>query len=366
MKRLSAYVVALILGISLIYAPSYSIAQVAQVTAKPRDIDGRPKDPIFTISVNPDGTQATGGGGGGGGDASAANQSTQITAANLTNTNLGALGSTACATDNGSCSLNALIQRNNQRATSMITALGTPFQAGGSIGNTVFGATQSGTWNVGLSAGANAIGSISNTSFAATQATAASLNATVVGTGTFAVQCTSGCAGGGGGSTIEKVIVSETFTRPADTTSYVAGDRVCNSTSACTIGTLTGALAANGGVLDLTQVKLTVSGTQATLNFRIHFFGTAPTYTVNDNGVFNASGVLAANVRAANYSCFVDVGMMFVGTDGAWGRGVPGGGSCKITNPSGTSIYYAIETLSSVTGVNGETIIVEAAGDRVS
>ena len=35
---------------------------------------------------------------------------------------------------------------------------------------------------------ANISGSISNTSFAATQATAANLNATVVGTGTFAVQ----------------------------------------------------------------------------------------------------------------------------------------------------------------------------------
>src|SRR6185503_6924350 len=44
---------------------------------------------------------------------------------------------------------------------SLLTALGTPFQAGASIGNT---------------------------SFAATQAVAANLNATVVGTGTFAVQ----------------------------------------------------------------------------------------------------------------------------------------------------------------------------------
>lgn len=45
----------------------------------------------------------------------------------------------------------------------ILSALGTPFQAGGSIGNT---------------------------SFAATQATASNLNATVVGTGTFAVQAT--------------------------------------------------------------------------------------------------------------------------------------------------------------------------------
>jgi hypothetical protein len=51
-------------------------------------------------------------------------------------------------------------------------------------------ATQSGTWNVGLNAGSNAIGSITNTSFGATQVTAANLNATVVGTGTFATQLT--------------------------------------------------------------------------------------------------------------------------------------------------------------------------------
>lgn len=51
--------------------------------------------------------------------------------------------------------------------------------------------SQSGTWNVGLNAGSNAIGSITNTSFIATQSTAANLNATVVGTGTFPVQVSS-------------------------------------------------------------------------------------------------------------------------------------------------------------------------------
>lgn len=49
-------------------------------------------------------------------------------------------------------------------------------------------ATQSGTWNVGINSGSNSIGFINNTSFGVTQATAANLNATVVGTGTFAVQ----------------------------------------------------------------------------------------------------------------------------------------------------------------------------------
>lgn len=68
-----------------------------------------------------------------------------------------------------------------------IPVTGTFFQATQPVSGTV-AATQSGTWNVGLNAGTNAVGSITNTSFAATQATASNLNATVVGTGTFAVQ----------------------------------------------------------------------------------------------------------------------------------------------------------------------------------
>ena len=82
------------------------------------------------------------------------------------------------------------------------TAVGTaaanpPVLAAGTANATATGAVQvekvdsSGNQYVVLSTGANAIGSIINTSFAATQATASSLNATVVGTGTFATQVTS-------------------------------------------------------------------------------------------------------------------------------------------------------------------------------
>lgn len=97
-----------------------------------------------TIAVQCDvnGQVKTTGAGGGGGDASAANQTSQITQATTTNTDLGPPGATACATDTGSCSLNALLQRVAQRITSLITALGSPFQAGGSIGNTTFASTQ--------------------------------------------------------------------------------------------------------------------------------------------------------------------------------------------------------------------------------
>jgi hypothetical protein len=69
------------------------------------------------------------------------NLATIATNTATTNTNLGAPGVTACSTDTASCSLNQLLQRIAQRISSLITALGSPFQAGGSIGNTSFGAT---------------------------------------------------------------------------------------------------------------------------------------------------------------------------------------------------------------------------------
>jgi hypothetical protein len=74
---------------------------------------------------------------------------------------VGALTEAAPGSDTASSGLNGRLQRIAQRISSLITALGSPFQAGGSIGNTTF---------------------------AATQATATNLKAEVVGTGTFAVQ----------------------------------------------------------------------------------------------------------------------------------------------------------------------------------
>lgn len=63
-------------------------------------------------------------------------------------TKTGSLTEAAPASDTASSGVNGRLQRIAQRLTSMITALGSPFQAGGSIGNTAFGSTQSGTWTV--------------------------------------------------------------------------------------------------------------------------------------------------------------------------------------------------------------------------
>lgn len=52
---------------------------------------------------------------------------------------IGALTEVAPATDVASSGLNGRLQRIAQRISALITALGSPFQAGGSIGNTAFG-----------------------------------------------------------------------------------------------------------------------------------------------------------------------------------------------------------------------------------
>lgn len=86
-----------------------------------------------------------GGGGGGGGDASAANQV-------ITNTRIGDVTSPG-------------VGSTNYQLGQIYTRLNNPFQAGGSIGNTVFGATQSGTWNL-----TNITGTVSLPTGAATSA----------------------------------------------------------------------------------------------------------------------------------------------------------------------------------------------------
>jgi uncharacterized protein YkvS len=75
-----------------------------------------------------------------------------------TNTRIGTLTETAPATDTTSSGLNGRLQRIAQRLTSLITALGSPFQAGGSIGNTAFGVNNgTGASAVNIQDGGNSI-----------------------------------------------------------------------------------------------------------------------------------------------------------------------------------------------------------------
>jgi hypothetical protein len=101
--------------------PSLIFADDSNVTATP------------VLLVDEDGNYVAAGGGGGGGDASAANQLVQITAADLTNTNLGGVTEAAPATDTASSGLNGRLQRIAQRISSLIALLPAALGAGGGL-----------------------------------------------------------------------------------------------------------------------------------------------------------------------------------------------------------------------------------------
>lgn len=100
-----------------------------------------PNFPLRCIKPNTDGSINTVGGGGGGG---------AVTVADGADIAQGSTTDAACATDNGTCTVEAMQKRIAQRLTTLNGTLGSPFQAGGSIGNTAFGATQSGPWLNGV------------------------------------------------------------------------------------------------------------------------------------------------------------------------------------------------------------------------
>lgn len=82
-------------------------------------------------------------------------------------------------------------------------------------------------------------------------------------------------------------IITASYTRPADTTAYAAGDMLADSTSAATVLTFAGVARGNGLGFILDGVSLIYSGAPATKpDLELHLFDTAPTLQ-NDNATWN-------------------------------------------------------------------------------
>jgi hypothetical protein len=161
---------------------------------------------------------------------------------------------------------------------------------------------------------------------------------------------------------------SASFTRPADTTAYAAGDRVADSTSAATVLELTNVARGTLQAVRIERVRLRKTGPALTnAQFRVHLFRLLPTVNVNDNGVFNASSVLAL-ADITGYVGSVDVTMDKAAVIGARGVGAPTTGSgitCEAAGTSGheTSLWAVIEALAAYTPASAETftLTLEAA-----
>jgi len=265
---------------------------------------------IVSISAA-DGAAGGSGGGGGAGDASAANQTTQITAAATTNTRLGDVTETAPATDTASSGINGRLQRVAQRLTSLIanipaltvtatrllvdgsgvtqpvSAASLPLPTGAATAAnqsselTLVGAvTETAPGTDTASSGLNGrlqriaqrltslIGVLPASLGAKTAAN--SLSTTPASDATYTLTPTS-------------IVVSQSVTRPANTTAYTANDVVGGAITFAAIGASAGYITILGADLRY-DVAAVPSGMS---NMRLYLYQKTPPSATADNGAWD-------------------------------------------------------------------------------
>ena len=84
------------------------------------------------------------------------------------------------------------------------------------------------------------------------------------------------------------VIVSDSYTRPANATGYSNNDAISDSTSSPTALEFTGCVATNGGGGIITNIALAVDANVAAMDPTLFLFNAAPT-PINDNATFAIS-----------------------------------------------------------------------------
>lgn len=148
--------------------------------------------------------------------------------------------------------------------------------------------------------------------------------------------------------------VSATFTRPADTTPYTAGDMVANSATAGSVTKMSFSVARATGLGALIRgATLRKSGTSATnAYFRLWLFKTDPTVDAasGDNLAFltnNSANVIGAIDFVVDMAC----------SDGVVGRGVPRVGSEIVCTTD--TVYGLLQALAGYTPANAEVFAID-------
>jgi hypothetical protein len=148
---------------------------------------------------------------------------------------------------------------------------------------------------------------------------------------------------------------SASFTRPANTTAYAAGQLIANSTTAGSVVPMSFTLGNHFGVgqYRMTRYRLFKSGTGITnATFRLHLYAAAPTVTNGDGGAWLTTG-------SANWLGNMDVSSCLAFSDGAAGTGsAPAGSEQYIRLPSGVTVYGLIAALGAYTPASAETFSV--------
>jgi hypothetical protein len=150
-----------------------------------------------------------------------------------------------------------------------------------------------------------------------------------------------------------QTIATASFTRPADTTAYAAGDAVSNATSSPTILTFAGAARANGGSGLILSARHSKNNTTAA-NYRLWLWRETVA-AVNDNAQF---ALLWAN--RANRIGFID----FAHTTGGTGSDSSSSLATFQNLPftaTGTALFGQLTTPGGYTPASGEQHFIELA-----
>jgi hypothetical protein len=165
------------------------------------------------------------------------------------------------------------------------------------------------------------------------------------------------------------MVLRGSFARPADTTQYSANDLVAGSTSVIAGNTLEipNAVQHPGEAFRLDVVRLRKTSISLTAaSFRIHLFRALPTWTVGDNGAGGAITALAVT-SLSDHAGYVDITMdsaSATASGSAYGKANPSTGAITVSPVVGTSIFVAIQALSTYTPASAETFSVGLEGIR--
>lgn len=147
---------------------------------------------------------------------------------------------------------------------------------------------------------------------------------------------------------------TSTLTRPANTTAYSSGQLVASSTTAGSIVVPSFTLAGGRGFIPRLRLATNVTTGWSGAALTVTLWRTAPTYTNGDGGSYAVATGGAARLGA--FACtLTQYG------DGASGEcSVSTGNFATIALPSGTSVYWDIQTGGSLTPISGQTFTLTA------
>jgi hypothetical protein len=149
--------------------------------------------------------------------------------------------------------------------------------------------------------------------------------------------------------------LSQSFTRPSNTTAYNLGQLVANSVTAGAVVPMSFNVGGNSmpGQFRLSRIRLFKSGTSsANAQFRLHLYSAPPTLANGDGGAWSTN-------QAASYLGSIDVAGMKAFTDGCCDVGDDAAGAEHLVRlPGGTAFYGLIEARAAYAPVGNEQFTV--------